>query len=343
MDALERLSQDQAERDGLLALTHVHRYRLAAELCAELRVLDLCCGSGYGTKLLAERARTVHGVDLHGPSIEHAAGEAADDPRLSFERADALDVLERPLRDDFDAIVLYEGLEHLDQLERAVESLRAQVAAGLGLIVSLPNSRAFGEENPFHVTEFDYERAVATFERIGAAAVLFQFHAEGSLIRTREDGPLDGSSTLAERAEPEHCNHLIALAGLGPERAPASARMELAAAPAFNAYMLDLERSNERLWQTNLRLSRERLGIADSAAAATVERLRRADEEAEALRRATPPPQPLLVRVGAALKRALVLILPHGLVLAWVVQGSADEADRADEAERADEAGEAET
>ena len=34
-------------------------------------------------------------------------------PRLSFERADALEYLERPLAEDFDAIVLLEGLEHL--------------------------------------------------------------------------------------------------------------------------------------------------------------------------------------------------------------------------------------
>ena len=107
--------------------------------------------------------------------------------------------------------------------------------------------------------------------------------------------------------------------------------------------MLDLDARTSGSGDQPAARARAARGRRLGGGGATVERLRRADEEAEALRRATPPPQPLLVRVGAAVKRALVLILPHGLVLAWVVQGSADEADRADEAERADEADEAET
>jgi SAM-dependent methyltransferase len=323
MDAVERLSPEEAGRDDLLALTHVHRYRVAGELCDGRRVLDLCCGSGYGSRILAERATAVHGVDIHLPSIEAAAAEAAGDEGLTFECADALEVLERDLGEDFDAIVLFEGLEHLPDLDRAVLALRRHVDAGLGVLVSLPNSRTFGEENRFHHTEFDYEEAVETFKRIGATDVLHQFHAEGSLISSREDGPLDGSSGLSGRAEPEHCNHMIAFANLDFADDRASAHMRLTAAPSLNTYMLDLERTNRRLWRTNLRLGRERMGIADSAAAAALERLRVADEAAERERERLPsPPSRLsstpLGRFWASFKRSVALVMPHGLVVAKV-------------------------
>jgi SAM-dependent methyltransferase len=313
MDVVERLTLAEARAPTLLALTHVHRYQLAAKLCAGLRVLDLCCGSGYGTRILAKAADHVHGVDVDEPSVKAAEADAASLPNATFERADALEVLERPLARSYDAIVLLEGLEHLPDLERAVESLRAQVGAGIVLVVSLPNSRTFGEENPHHVTEFDYEQASSTFERLGIDEVLLQFHAEGSLIGSLTDESVEASLAWPERCEPEHCNHLIGLANLREERRPglASSRVQVAVAPTFNTYMLQLEKANRELRRANLRMSRDRIGVADSAAAATVEQLRRA-EEAEPPR---PPPRGPLTRLWSAAKRVVAMIVPHGLIV----------------------------
>jgi 2-polyprenyl-3-methyl-5-hydroxy-6-metoxy-1,4-benzoquinol methylase len=311
MDAVERLSTEEAGGPTLIALTHVHRYEVAAELCAELRVLDLACGSGYGSRMLARSARQVTGVDVHQPSIDRAIRDAADEPNLRFECSDAQSVLDRELTADFDAVVLFEGLEHLRNLDAAIDALRRHVAAGLMVIVSLPNSLPFGEENPDHISEFDLKRATEAFERIGASVMLYQFHAEGSLIRSAEDGPITGSSMLSERAELEHCNHMIAIANPSPRLADSGAwaRLRLGVAPTFNTYMLDLERANQRLWRTNQQLARQQLGIADSAAAATLDRLhRRVWETTEA-------PPGLVRRVAGRLKRALAYVLPHGLVV----------------------------
>ncbi len=79
--------------------------------------------------------------------------------------------------------------------------------------------------------------------------------------------------TLRERADPEHRNHFLALVNAEPALSSlaASARMQLAVAPSFNRYMLDLERENKALWRANQRLARDTGAIADSAAASTAD------------------------------------------------------------------------
>ena len=116
MDVVERLTPDQAEEVSLIAMTHRHRYELAAELFAGMRVLDLGCGSGYGSEVLATTAASVVGVDVD-------AGALADARRgyggagITFEEGDAIELLGTRLADRFDAIVMFEALEHVSDVE----------------------------------------------------------------------------------------------------------------------------------------------------------------------------------------------------------------------------------
>jgi SAM-dependent methyltransferase len=312
VDAVERLSLEQAGDSSLIALTHVHRYELAAELCAGMRVLDLCCGSGYGARILSGSAAAVTGVDRHPPSIGRASEELGDGERLAFEVGDAHEWLERPLAERFDAIVLLDGLENLADLGRALERLRAHAEGGLTLIVSVPNSRRFGGENPDHVSEFDLETALGAFEGLPGATVLYQFHAEGSLIRALSADRLEAHMTLAERADAEHANHYIALVNADgePFERAVSSRMQLAGTSSFNRQLVDLEQQNRALRRANQRLARERLGVADSAAASALRR----DRGREL-------PQGLERVVGGGMKLARGLatvvlnILPHAITL----------------------------
>src|SRR5438270_915594 len=66
-----------------------------------------------------------------------------------------------------------------------------------------------GEENPFHVTDFGYDEALAAFAAFPRAVMLPQFLAEGSLICPEGAQESELRLFLDGRDEPEYANHFI--------------------------------------------------------------------------------------------------------------------------------------
>jgi SAM-dependent methyltransferase len=297
MGEQERLSPEAVAQPTLLAAEHVHRYRFAAELCRGARVLDLGCGTGYGSRILRAETASVTGIDSDAPTIEQARKTIGAPDDVSFEAADAVEYLRRDLPASFDAIVAFEVLEHLRDAAVALELLAAHAAAGMKLILSVPNSRAFDEANRFHLTDFGFEEAMAAFDRFEDVTVLYQYIAEGSVIQGEGADGLGAELVLRERAEREYANHFIACVNFGSSRflADASARLHVAVAANHNRSMLGLALANEELHRINVRLARDRLGVADSAAAALMQKLGESDQVAEEVRRALDKPRYRLV------------------------------------------------
>ncbi|MGI8804010.1 MAG: class I SAM-dependent methyltransferase [Solirubrobacteraceae bacterium] len=274
MGVQERLTLQAVAEPTLIAAEHIHRYEFAAALCHGLRVLDLCCGSGYGAEILATSAAAVHGVDYDAATIDLAADTVGRAVAITFEVSDATAFLRRDLRDRFDAIVCFEGLEHLPELETPLRELRRHAADGLAVIASVPNSRGLDEDNEFHHSQFGYPEATAAFEAFPGAVLVHQYLAEGSLIVVDGAGEFDARLHGLERAEPPYANHFLLVAGLPAERLAAAhrAHIQLAVAPNYNRYMRGLERANTELRRRNNLLTRGLLGKGDSAAASYVKR-----------------------------------------------------------------------
>jgi len=90
MDIVERLRLEAAEADTMIACEQRQRYEFAAGLSAGRRVLDLCCGTGYGSAILAARAHAVTGIDNDSAAIEAARLTVGKEtPNVSFSAADA--------------------------------------------------------------------------------------------------------------------------------------------------------------------------------------------------------------------------------------------------------------
>lgn len=147
------------------------RYLLARQLAAGRRVLDLACGNGFGTVLLAEVAATVVGADVDAGAVE-TAGRLNARPNVRYERAAGGPL---PFADAaFDLVVCLETLEHLhahDQPAFVAELVRVLAPAGL-LVLSTPDrdtelthGRVTGAPNPFHL----HTPSAAELDRLLAA------------------------------------------------------------------------------------------------------------------------------------------------------------------------------
>ncbi len=269
----ERLSLEAVNAHTLIAVEHRHRYAWARSACAGKRVLDLCCGTGYGSAILAEVATSVVGVDRDAAAVDTAQAHLGA-PGLEFVTADALDHLRRVEPEEVDVVVCFEGLEHLPDVEAVVGQLARLVDGGVALLASAPNSATFEEENEFHLTDFDLRSFRRLFDAIPGAVIAYQSHAEGSLIRGRSAGEVSATVQLSGEQDLDWANHFLVLAGLDAEALldTADANLQLAVAPVSHRYMRHLEQANRALLATNARLGRERLGLGVGGAGSAVMR-----------------------------------------------------------------------
>lgn len=137
-----------------MAYEHWHRYAWAAGLVEGRDVLDAACGEGYGSHLLAARARSVTGLDIGEEAVTHARERYRRD-NLRFDQGDATNL---PYEDDcFDVVVSFETLEHLEAQEALLAEFRRVLRPEGCLVISSPDRKTYSDEtgydNPFHVRE----------------------------------------------------------------------------------------------------------------------------------------------------------------------------------------------
>ncbi|OFV98135.1 MAG: hypothetical protein A3H28_01735 [Acidobacteria bacterium RIFCSPLOWO2_02_FULL_61_28] len=185
----ERVIPGQGDAD--LLNEHRARYWFARRFATGKRVLDAACGTGYGSAMLAETAQSLVGVDVEGDAIEYARQHFGS-PHIHFAQSDCLTL---PIPDgQFDLVVAFEIIEHLDNAEAFLAELRRVLDPSGLLILSTPNRLYYTDDrqeiNPFHVREFSYPE----FEEIlrplfPHRAILFENHVAGLAVSGPEAKP----------------------------------------------------------------------------------------------------------------------------------------------------------
>ena len=138
-----------------MALHHFHRYFCARELCRGKQVLDIACGTGYGTALIAETAARVVGVDIDHETIEGCRAAHSGSNILYREGR----VEQIPAEDaEFEVVVSFETIEHVN--EAAQKKFFQEIQRVLkpdGLLIMSSPIRNDATKNQFHIHELTAE------------------------------------------------------------------------------------------------------------------------------------------------------------------------------------------
>lgn len=139
---------------------HLERYEFAARHLRGEHVLDMACGCGYGSALLAERHpdKQVTGVDIDPAAIAYAR-QHYQLPNLRYVCADAESFA---TTQHFDSIVSLETIEHLPNPQQLVANYASLLAVGGRVIASVPITPTL-DGNPHHLHDFSRRSFLALF------------------------------------------------------------------------------------------------------------------------------------------------------------------------------------
>jgi len=159
---------------GILAL-HLARYVFAEDWCRDGEVLDLGCGTGYGSFRLSGVGRSVLAVDVSEEAIAYAQSHYGA-PNLEFQ---VLDATRLPFDDgSFDAVCCFETIEHVDDTATLVNEAARVLRTGGVFIVSTPrvDHTTHTPSNPYHRVEFSLEDFAALLTPSFTSVVMYGEH-----------------------------------------------------------------------------------------------------------------------------------------------------------------------
>ncbi len=132
---------------GVDLARHRAPYLYALDYAQDGRVLDLGCGSGYGTAELADSLPRIVGLDRIAPDDANARDN------VDWVRADLRGI---PLTAaSFRLVVSFQVIEHLEDPHIYLDSISQLLAPGGTAIITTPNILTSDKINPFHVHEYE--------------------------------------------------------------------------------------------------------------------------------------------------------------------------------------------
>jgi glycosyltransferase involved in cell wall biosynthesis/SAM-dependent methyltransferase len=160
---------------------HAARYLFAAQSVKGKRVLDVGCGVGYGSALLADAGATeVVAFDLSPEAIAHASANFA---RASIRYSVA--AAEHFQFGQFDIVTCFELIEHVSDQSAVMASIVAALEPDGIAFVSTPRPRGDSPRSAFHVHELTFAEFRALMEQhFRSSRYWFEANQYGSRIDT---------------------------------------------------------------------------------------------------------------------------------------------------------------
>jgi len=169
---------------GLIYAEHTTRYIAAKTFVSDRVVLDIACGSGYGTQELAKHAKKVIGVDVSEEAVAYAKEHFAA-KNIDYLVGSATEI---PCENNsIDTLVTFETIEHISEYEKFLQEMKRVLKKGGQAIVSTPNDLEFAEGNHFHLHEFQYAELMKLLKKyFKYTKPYFQATWKAAVIGTKE-------------------------------------------------------------------------------------------------------------------------------------------------------------
>jgi SAM-dependent methyltransferase len=170
---------------------HLSRYHFGKQFLQRAdRVLDIACGTGYGSYELAFIAREVVAVDISQEAVDYAQ-KTFPSNNITFTCGNAAAV-QKSVTGKFDVCTSFETIEHLtqDDQEFFLKGISEILEDNGYFIVSTPNTQIYssGEEtkNEFHLHELDLKEFRTLLEKyFETVFIVGQRRFEGAGVKDR--------------------------------------------------------------------------------------------------------------------------------------------------------------
>lgn len=138
--------------DGL----HLAKYRFALKFCKGKKITEFGCGTGYGSKYLAQNGvKKIMAYDIDLAAVNFAIKNSPHE-NITYIQAD-IETLQ--LNSKYDVILAFEVIEHLKNPRKLLELAKSGLRKGGVFILSTPN-KAYSilnngkPSNPYHIYEY---------------------------------------------------------------------------------------------------------------------------------------------------------------------------------------------
>lgn len=199
---------------------HYSRYAFAARFAAGSDVLDVGCGTGYGSTELARAARRVTGLDVSAEAVGYARSRYSL-PTVRFVRGSGAEL---PFRAGaFQLVTAFEVIEHLADWREAIREAARVLSDDGVFLVSTPNTLYYAESrkiegpNPYHEHEFEFDEFESALnETFSHTIVLLQNRSECQLFYPHKSHwPADARVDTAA-GSPSEANFFLAVCSRRP-------------------------------------------------------------------------------------------------------------------------------
>lgn len=178
---------------GEVYYQHLNRYYWALGYVKDKVVIDMACGSGYGSAILSTKAKNVTGIDIDEGTIEYAKKHYIYD-NLNYQ---CCNILEADINTQADVIISFETIEHITDETLYFNTIKRLLSKGGVFIVSTPVCDTNGQSrmNKYHTNEYTIERFWNVLSKHFEDVIFYRQDENTNGAISIDDGKMSGAKS----------------------------------------------------------------------------------------------------------------------------------------------------